>query len=149
MATQTLTVTYRDHDRYVVDAEVDGRNYRFYFDNPDVEEELLWILLDAEHRGIYPEARYAILDNVRAAIANLSDKYEFDWAPFMPAEAACDAPYDEPAYPPGTLGHELQQFRAVDRPPRLSEYFAAVCWMGAVACPWVALVVVCRWVGVL
>lgn len=62
------------------------------------------------------------------------------------AEAACDAPYDEPIYPPGTMGYEMQQFRPSSP---LWDWAAATLRVGAVTAPWVLLVIFCRWVGVL
>lgn len=56
-------------------------------------------------------------------------------------EAVSDSPVDEPVYPPGSVGYEMQRFAA---PSPFWEWAAATLRIGAVTAPWVLLMLLCR-----
>ena len=80
-----------------------------------------------------------------ATIESVLDAFEtMEWSDsdyplFRPAEAVCD--YDEPIYPPGTLGYEMQRYQ---RPSPFWDWFAVTLHIGAVTAPWVILLILGR-----
>jgi hypothetical protein len=99
MGTSTLVATYREGDKYIVEADVDCLSFRYAFTDPDVEKELLFQLLDDEDRGMDFMSRYEVMDLVQAAIdsGNVDRKFDFPPAVYEAADVksdgccACDA----------------------------------------------------------
>lgn len=131
MATETtVRVARARYGGFVATFIWNGEWNRVFFESAlDVAAELADQCVDAE------------------TIEHVIDAFEqMEWSDstyplFMPAEAVCECPYDEPVYPPGTIGYEMQKFQ---RPSPLWDWAAATLRVGAVTAPWVLLVIVGR-----
>lgn len=129
MATETIVrVARARYGGFVATFNWNEQWNRVFFENAlEVAAELADQCVDAE------------------TIEHVIDAYEqmtwsdSDYPLFRPAEAVCD--YDEPIYPPGTLGYEIQRYQ---RSSPFWGWCARTLRIGAAAAPWVLLMLLGR-----
>ena len=137
MATETkIRVTRARYGGFVATFNWQGDWCRIFFENQlDLAQELVDCCVDRETRD---------------AVIDTYEQLEWDETPEYPlgvsyrpvAEVACyEPPYD------GECNCEVCVPRRPVKPTTLWDWIATTTWLGAVAAPWVAIVILVRWAG--